>query len=91
MYHPETYTVTKDNGPRPAGKPDRCFYCERRIGAEHKENCVLRIKTVVIKATIEYTVSVPAHWTAEDVRFNRNQSSRCASNIIEEMKSWRER
>ncbi len=28
-----------DDGIRPAGKPDQCFYCQQKVGSEHKKDC----------------------------------------------------
>ena len=33
--------VTPERGPRPAGRPDECFYCRRPLGAEHEPACVM--------------------------------------------------
>lgn len=33
-------TVRADDA-RPAGSPDRCFYCEAMIGAHHQPDCVV--------------------------------------------------
>lgn len=85
MDHPETHTVTLDNGPRPAGKPDRCFYCNQCIGELHTETCVLRNRTVVVRAVVEYVVRVPSSWSVEDILFHRNDSSWCKSNLISEL------
>jgi len=85
MERTETHIVTKENGPRPAGPPDCCFYCSRLIGREHAEDCVLRIKTVMVRATTEYPVVVPSHWSKDDIEFHRNEGSWCSSNMIGEL------
>lgn len=73
-----------DNGVRPNGHPDLCFYCGFEKGT-HKEDCVCPQKSVVIKMTIEYVVSVPRFWEANDIDFHRNDSSWCAGNAIAEL------
>ena len=36
-----THIVTADDeGIRPAGKPDECFYCLRKVGELHRDDCV---------------------------------------------------
>lgn len=85
MIHPETHLVTKENGPRPAGRPDECFYCNAALGAEHRAECVLRRRTIVVETVVRYVVEEPEHWTAEDLHFHRNLSSSCASNVLREI------
>lgn len=85
MQHPETHLVTKDNGPRPAGKPDQCFYCNHPLGSEHREDCVTRQRTVVVRYAIEVTICVPEDWDEGTINFHRNDSTWCADNLIEEL------
>lgn len=80
MKHPETYPVTATYGPRPAGKPDECFYCHEKVGGEHKPGCVLRQRTVVLRYSYEVVVPVPEDWNADMITFHRNESSWCADN-----------
>lgn len=82
MQHPETHRVTAAHGPRPAGPPDRCFYCNQPVGAEHDPDCVCRERTVVIRLTMDVTVAVPEHWTVDDIEFKYNDSSWCMDNIL---------
>ena len=86
MKHPETHLVTTEHGPRPLGKPNRCFYCGRPIGAMHKEPCVCRERTVMVKLTVEVCVKVPENWTTDQINFHYNESSWCASNIMDHLK-----
>lgn len=84
-------TVTADdNGIRPAGPPDACFYCHQKVGQKHKEDCVLTRKPVRVRVTIEYTVQVPQTWDADAVLLHRNGSSWCADNLIDELIADRE-
>lgn len=85
MLHPEFDIVTIENGPRPAGKPDQCFYCKSMIGEPHKEECVCRQKSVVVKYCYEVVTFVPASWTAEVIERHRNKSSWCADNASSEI------
>jgi len=55
------------------------------LGEPHAEDCACRSRTVVVRAIIEYTVSVPADQTPESIGFCRNESSWCASNLLDEI------
>jgi len=85
MKRPETFLVTPEYGPRPAGKPTECFYCQQPLGSEHGADCVIRQRTVVVRMTIEYVVAIPESWTPEDLEFHRNESSWCSSNALDEI------
>lgn len=85
MLHPETHLVTRDHGPRPAGKPDECFYCNQKIGEAHKADCVMRSRTVVVRVTTEYVVDVPEAWSESDIESHRGESSWCAFNGLVEI------
>lgn len=54
-------------------------------GAEHKPECAVRSRTVVVRAIVEYVVSVPEDWTEELILFQRNDGSWCASNGLNEI------
>ena len=82
---PETWTVTKENGPRPAGKPDECFYCQQPLGAPHAFECVCRTRRVIVRATIEYEVAVPSFWDSDMIEFHRNEGSWCSNNMLNEL------
>ena len=85
MIKAETFRVTTDNGPRPAGDPGECFYCRRKAGDLHAVTCVCRKQTVVIEYTVRVCVEVPAYWREHEVEFHRNDSSWCATNLIAEL------
>lgn len=78
--------VTKRDA-APAGEPDECFWCNEKIGRDHKWECVRVTKKVIIRETIERTVKVPISWDAHRIEFHRNESSWCASNIIHELQN----
>ena len=85
MIHPETHLVTPLNGPRPAGPSEACFYCGRSVGDEHKQGCVARRRTVVVRAMVEYVVTVPEDWDQDAIEFQRNEGSWCADNGVREI------
>jgi len=91
MVREESRIVTASNGPRPGGNANECFYCHESVGSQHKHDCVLFTKTVVITVQIELVKSVPASWTDEQVLFFCNESSSCSDNLIDDIASMQER
>lgn len=81
--HPETHLVTKEHGPRPAGPPHLCFYCNAGIGTLHKPDCVLRTRTVVLRYSYEVVVAIPDWWDTDMMEYHRNYSTWCADNSID--------
>lgn len=82
----KTRQVTADDeGIRPAGRPDACFYCGRKVGNYHAVECVILKRKCRVRLTVEYEVEVPQTWDATQVAFHRNGSSWCAGNAIEEL------
>lgn len=77
--------IVTDYAVRPAGKPGECFYCNEPLGVEHKPECVIRRRTVVVQVTTEYVVDVGESWTEDNIEFHRNESTWCASNGMDEI------
>ena len=73
---------------RPAGKPGECFYCLKKLGEPHTWECVIPQKTVRVRTTFVYEVSVPRSWDSAGVEFHRNESSSCADNIIQDLEAF---
>ena len=67
---------------RPAGKPDECFYCNAKVGEQHKEDCVIRSRTVNLDVTIHMVMDVPEDWDEGQINFHYNDDSWCASNLL---------
>lgn len=83
------WTVTpNDNGIRPAGKPDECFYCHQKLGQRHKRDCVVPQQTVKVRLVLVFERSVPACWTKDDIDFDMNESSSCKDNLLDEIKEY---
>lgn len=80
--------LTDDYGIRPAGPSDACFYCQRRVGANHAPDCVCIVRSSTYGVYHEgrrigaYTRDDPAFWTTKDCEFHKNDSSWCADNMI---------
>ena len=74
-----------DNGIRPAGKPNECFYCNQKVGTPHKEDCVVVYKKVKVKYSYEIEIEVPYGWDKEQIEFHRNVGSWCADNSVDEL------
>lgn len=83
---PWPLVAPNDDGIRPAGAPDQCFYCRQKVGAEHARDCVMVKKTVLVRYSIELEIEVPHHWRQGDVEFNRNEGTWCANNAIDELR-----
>lgn len=82
--------IDDDDGIRPAGKPDVCFYCHRKVGEEHKKDCVCLYRKVKVKYTYEIEIEVPHFWGKHEIEFHRNESSSCADNTINELEIFAE-
>ena len=76
-----------DEGIRPAGKPDECFYCRRKVGRRHTRACVMvdaRRTYRIIRDGRDigtWEVDEPACWDAHERAFHKNESSWCANNM----------
>lgn len=77
--------LSDDDGIRPAGEPDECLYCKQKVGFPHLFECVILNKKVKLKYSFEVEVEMPWSWDKEQVEFNRNEGSWCASNALEEL------
>ena len=42
----------KDDGIRPAGSPDECFYCCQKVGQLHKLDCVIVEKLIEMRVLV---------------------------------------
>lgn len=82
MIRPSTHAVTPTHGPRPAGKPDECFYCKAPVGDVHQPDCVMRVRTVMITYQIEILEEVPEDWTEAQMLFRKNEGAWCADNLL---------
>lgn len=87
------FTITeKDNGIRPAGKPDECFYCNTKVGGVHGSECVMIVCMVEYDVLVigqkvgTFTREDPAFWDEERCNFNKNDSSWCCDNALNEIK-----
>ncbi len=77
---------------RPAGKPTECFYCREVLGSQHRANCPLRQRTVVVKLEIELVVTVPEDWSEDMVTFFYGaEGSACQSNLVDLLVALRDR
>lgn len=68
---------------RPAGVAGECFYCRQLVGSPHSETCVLWTRKVLVRFEITMPVDTPHSWTEEDINFHFQDSSWCASNVVE--------
>lgn len=70
---------------RPAGTSNECFYCKSLVGSEHKSDCVLIRRKVKLRLTVEYLVDVPAYQDKDDIESFYNESTHCASNVLQDL------
>ena len=77
--------LSNDDGIRPAGKPDHCFYCRQKVGQPHGPTCVVVTKLVRLRYTFAVDVRVPHFWTPADIESHRNDSSWCADNALDDV------
>jgi len=85
--HASQYTriplvLPDDDGIRPAGNFDECFYCKQKIGTPHKFTCGMITHKVEMAFTVKVELDVPIANTIEDTEFRYNESSWCANNLI---------
>jgi len=74
--------LPNDYGIRPAGKLDECFYCRAKVGEPHKKDCVVIVKRVKMRFTIEVETEEPCSWSKKDIEFRYNESSWCVNNLV---------
>jgi hypothetical protein len=67
---------------RPAGKQGECFYCNNKLGEQHKPECVIKSKTIVADFTIRVVLDVPERWDKSAIENHYNHGSWCADNLI---------
>lgn len=80
-----TFIVTKENGIRPAGVQDKCFYCNQPLSQEHTYECLCKKRTVLIEAKILLVREEPISWDTEQIEFHLNEGSWCQGNLIQEL------
>lgn len=71
-----------DDGIRPAGKPDECFYCRKKVGEKHGDGCGVVTKKVRMSFTFEIDVEVPHKWDEDMIHYFFNDGTWCADNAI---------
>ncbi len=81
-----------DDGIRPAGKPNECFYCRNCVGSPHGQDCVMITKRIEMKViatmpegdtlTGTWEFNEPYDWDVHMSEFHKNESSWCAGNFV---------
>jgi hypothetical protein len=81
--------IENDDGIRPAGPKNACFYCKSKIGQKHSYTCAVVIQEIELVAIFKrfdkaarFRVTVPFHWKEDDILHHFNESGWCAENII---------
>lgn len=88
----------RDGGIRPAGGPNECFYCRRKIGQPHESSCImvtkrvlLRVATLNEKITGSWELDTPHSFEPEVIERMRNEGSWCQNNIFSYDVVWDQR
>ncbi len=85
------WEVTEDSI-RPAGNKDECFYCHSKIGEQHKPDCVIRNRTVLVKVSFEVLLDVPESWDSNSIEFMYSgEGSYCGDNVLDILERQAER
>ncbi len=76
---------------RPAGRKDECFYCNAKLGSEHEYKCVLLVRSVPVRITIDIELEYPVSWDNDSIEFHANESSSCANNLLTRIQEYADR
>ena len=71
-------------------KDNKCFYCKIAVGKEHKSDCPIPQKTVVVDMTIRCTIAVADYETPEDIDYFYNEYT-AATNIYNKLAYYLQR
>lgn len=63
-------------------KNGQCFYCPSKLGKPHGPECVIPLRSVVIRLEIEMVIDVPEFWDVGNLEFWMNEGSSCADNLV---------
>jgi hypothetical protein len=74
-----------------SSEEDVCTYCRQPRGSEHLANCVIRQRTIVVRAVIEYVTTTVEDNDEEKILFHYNEGTHCADNDIEQLHELVER
>jgi len=80
-----------DDGIRPAGTPDRCFYCEQAVGAPHLRDCVVVTKTIQVRYEFILNIDIPWEWEKDTFERHHNESTWCADNALSDLNDYQEK
>lgn len=84
----EDQPVTAEHTRSPS--PECCGYCHVPLGDQHKADCVCRKRTVVVQATITYTILEVESSSEYDIEFHLNDSSWCVDNMLADLEKLSE-
>jgi hypothetical protein len=78
-----------DYGIRPAGAPDRCFYCDAQVGQFHGLECPMIEKKVAYDVLADgikigtWSRNEPYCWDDNRCEFHKNEGTWCADNALD--------
>ena len=83
-----------DDGIRPAGAPDECFYCKNKVGQPHSLDCVVVTKRIEMRVRAQllggnivtglWQFEEPYAWDVGMSESHKNKSTWCAGNFLRE-------
>lgn len=82
---PYPIVTPDDDGIRPAGAPDACFYCGSKVGERHGPNCVTVRSERLLEVKILIRSQEPRSWSADDIEFKYNLGTWCGDNIVDKI------
>jgi hypothetical protein len=83
--------LPNDNGIRPAGKSNECFYCKQKVGQLHKQDCVtvtsvLRFNVLMNDKVVgTFEQHEPYSQDLDTIMFRLNEGSWCADNCLDDV------
>lgn len=81
--------LPNDDGIRPAGGPDRCFYCDSKVGQPHKNSCVCvyqKLRYRVMSDEVQVGIwdhTDPFSWEHDFCETHKNDLTWCADNALD--------
>ena len=81
--------LPNNNGIRPAGEPDKCFYCARKVGQAHAEDCVCVLSRVRYGVYLKdelvgsWRTYEPVEWDTDFRELHKNELTWCAENAVD--------
>lgn len=82
-----SFVGSQDDGIRPGGPQDACFYCGQKIGERHLFACVTQVVPRTYRVLLDgidigsWSTDDPVSWDVRMRDFHKNEASWCANNV----------